>query len=184
MNSLPASLLCLAILGGCPGIKNTIVKPVVTEVPNSFTTNVTVTLFSDGRWHTNYAIAPTTTTNWVRNAETFEVVNTVGSLVPGYGTLVAGLLGLMATGYASYLNRRNRTALVSTIEGVEQFRDQLKAAGETGKKLDDVLVNGLKYAHVAAGVGALIQKAVDDNTAPSPSPASQDVNKALAGKPA
>lgn len=151
----------IVVLCGCEGLNNIIVRPVVTEVPGQYVTNITAA-FHNGVWQTNYSISPATTTNWVKNELFFGSVDAAGTLVPGWGTLGAAIVGLAGTIYTGWLNGRKKKALVATIKGVEKFRNELKAAGQM--PLDDKLVVNLEDAHSKAGVGPMMQEMVDKNT--------------------
>lgn len=127
------------------------------------------------------------TNSWVINQSSQAAVGAVGAMVPLWGLVVTGAYGLLATGWTAWLNRKynqSNAGLVSTVEAVGEFRDGLKASGPVGNKLDDVLVDKLKIAHVGAGVSSMMKTVVDENVVPATARTKEEVSKVLvAAKP-
>lgn len=170
-----ASLLCLVLaLLGC----GTLFRAETETVPGH--TNVVITIGPDGSLLTNAVSQPTITiTNWVKG-EAFDTINSVGGVVPVYGEVAIALIGLAGTVYLGWCNSRNKKAVVSTIQGVGQFRTALKASGDKGIGLDDQLTKVLEHAQLQAGIKEYVDEMIKVHVGKIKEPeVTEDVRKLL-----
>lgn len=112
---------------------------------------------------------PTTlvlTNGWEKRPEVFATAEVVGSAIPGWGSLAAGLFGAAGTIGAAWLNRKQKgteAALVGTIQGIEQIRMALQKTPE-GKKLDSAFVTALERAQRDHNAFDIVQRLLEIHT--------------------
>lgn len=151
---LVACLLLLTLGVGC----STFFKGTTETIPGY--TNVVVTVGLDGSLQTNVIFQPTITITNLVKGEAFDTVDAVGGVIPVYGEVAIALISLAGTIYLGWRNKRNKKAVVSTIQGVAQFRAALKGSGEKGADLDDQLTKVIKHAHLEAGIKEYVDEMI------------------------
>lgn len=180
MRSVRAKILIVLLVVLSFGVIscNTLFK----EMPETISgyTNVVVSVGPDGSLQTNVITQPTITiTNWVKG-EAFDVADTVSGVIPIYGEIAMVLISLAGGIYLDWRNKRNKKAVVSTVQGVAQFRAALKASGEKGEDLDDQLTQALKQSHLEAGIKEYVDAMIKAHVGKKDDPKiTEEVRKAL-----